>query len=800
MTKALHILATATRTALALVTLGVIVWSFGFVGLHWWREHAGKKIGGRTTLTLLYWGDADEERVMRSITGRYETEHPDVQIERIVVGAGDFQTKLRTMFAAGSPPDLFYLQPVLVSQLASMNLLRPLDDQVAAERAAGRGAWIDDFYPKLLSAFRYDGRRAGAGPLYGLPKDFTTLVMWVNTDLFVRAGVAVPYGGWTWDEYESAMKKITALSAPARPIFGGSIELWDETFRAIVWSFGGDFFKSSPDGTPDFDRLALEEPGAQAAMRMICRVRQNDKTVYNAVGVAKDDNESFAAGDVASIGPLGRWKTPQWRHVTAFPVDCVPLPHAAGVAPATELITNAWAISRGSRHPQEAFDLMRFLCGPDGQADAARLGIAIPSLKSVAESAAFLQPGMLPKHTPIFLQGIEDARIEQFPRQASEFQQVLGSEVLEKCLQLGTTTPAQAGADAATQWRTVLTSPLQREYPPMRWPLLAGAAGAAILGSVGVYVARLRRQGILNAGGRAGRAGWLFISPWLVGFAALTLGPMVVSLLLSVSKWTAMTPLGTAQFVGMLNYRQLLVHDPLLWQSLKVTFYYVVLGVPLAQAASFAVALMMNSRVRGITLFRTAYFVPSVVSGVALATLWLWMFNKDYGLINVALRPIASLMHTTPPDWFGSDADHFAIPAFIIMGLWGVGSGMVIYLAGLKGVPASLYEAATLDGAGPARRLWNVTIPMLSPLIFYNVVMGVIGSFQIFTQAKVMTNGGPNNATLFYVLDLYREAFEFQNMGYASAMAWLLFVIVLALTLVVFRASRGLIYYEGLKA
>ena len=141
----------------------------------------------------------------------------------------------------------------------------------------------------------------------------------------------------------------------------------------------------------------------------------------------------------------------------------------------------------------------------------------------------------------------------------------------------------------------------------------------------------------------------------------------------------------------------------------------------------------------------------------------------------------------------------WAVPGLVIMGLWGVGGGMIIYLAGLKGIPTSLYEAATIDGAGPMRRFWNVTLPMLSPLIFYNVVMGIIGSFQVFTQAMVMTGGGPNNLTLFYVLNLYRQAFEFHQMGYASALAWVLFLMVLVLTILIFRGSKNLVYYEGLK-
>jgi len=180
--------------------------------------------------------------------------------------------------------------------------------------------------------------------------------------------------------------------------------------------------------------------------------------------------------------------------------------------------------------------------------------------------------------------------------------------------------------------------------------------------------------------------------------------------------------------------------------------------------------------------------------------LWRQMYNNEYGLINAVLRPLLGWFGGTPPDWLGLDARRWAIPAFVMMTVWGVGGAMILYLAGLKGIPASLYEAATIDGAGRGSQFWNVTLPMLSPLIFYNVVMGIIAGFQVFVQAMVMTDGGPNDLTLFYVLNLYRQAFLFHNMGYASALAWVLFLILLGLTILIFRGSKNLVYYEGLKA
>jgi multiple sugar transport system permease protein len=204
--------------------------------------------------------------------------------------------------------------------------------------------------------------------------------------------------------------------------------------------------------------------------------------------------------------------------------------------------------------------------------------------------------------------------------------------------------------------------------------------------------------------------------------------------------------------------------------------------------------------VKGIGTFRTIYYLPTLVGGVTMAAIWQWLLNNDYGLINRILAPIAHLFGTTPPDWIQHDAVRWAIPAFVLMSLWTVGGGMLTYLAALKNVPISLYEAARIDGATPIHQFFAVTIPMISPLIFFNLIMAIIGSFQIFSQVYVMTAGGPGNATLVFVIYLFRQAFIFHNMGYASAMAWILFLIVLSLTLILMRSSRRWVYYEGLKA
>ena len=265
-------------------------------------------------------------------------------------------------------------------------------------------------------------------------------------------------------------------------------------------------------------------------------------------------------------------------------------------------------------------------------------------------------------------------------------------------------------------------------------------------------------------------------------------------------RWSGLNTLDHAELVGWDNFRQMLLYDPRFRHSLEVTLIYVLLAVPIGQLAALGAALLMNYEIRGIGFFRAAWYLPSVLAGVAIAVLWRWVFHGEHGLLNALLEPIVGLFGGRPPDWFGTSASRWGVPAFVIMNMWTIGGGMMIYLAGLKGIPTELYEAAHIDGATGLRRFRAVTLPMLSPVIFFNFIIAIILSFQVFTQAYVMTGGGPGDATRFYVLYLFNQAFDLYQMGYASAMAWLLLIIVLVLTLVVMVGSKRFVYYEALRA
>ncbi len=287
---------------------------------------------------------------------------------------------------------------------------------------------------------------------------------------------------------------------------------------------------------------------------------------------------------------------------------------------------------------------------------------------------------------------------------------------------------------------------------------------------------------------REERDGWLFASPWLLGFLLFTVGPMIASAFFAFTEYDVLTQ---PKWVGWANFDKALTDDPKVGQALKVTSIYAGVSVPLQILLGLCVALLLNTQIRGLQFYRTVYYLPSVLSGVAVALLWRWIYAPNFGLINSFL----ARFDIVGPGWLG-DKD-WALTSMIGMSLWHVGGGIVIYLAGLQGVPSELYEAVRVDGAGRGAAFWHITLPMITPVLFYNLVIGIITALQIFTQALIMTNGGPHEATLFIVLYLYRNAFQFFKMGYASVLAWILFAYILVLTLLVYRSSGFWVFYAG---
>lgn len=306
-----------------------------------------------------------------------------------------------------------------------------------------------------------------------------------------------------------------------------------------------------------------------------------------------------------------------------------------------------------------------------------------------------------------------------------------------------------------------------------------GAFKATQMGSVG----RRRRSGLAR---EEMRDGYLMVGFWLVGFLIFTAGPILASMGLSFTAWDL---IADPKWAGWSNYRTLL-KDDLIHVSLWNTLYFTAVLVPLSTIGALLLALAMNLPLRGIRLYRTLYYLPSITPAVATTLLWLLIFQPEFGVANYLLRQVG-----LPKQLWLMDPD-LAKPILILIALWGVGGSIPIFLAGLQAIPPELYEAAEIDGSNRWNSFRRVTLPLLTPVIFFSVITGIIGSFQVFTSAYIATDGGPENATLFYVLLLYRNAFQYFKMGYASAMAWLLFVIVLLFTILQFRLARHWVHYE----
>ncbi len=313
------------------------------------------------------------------------------------------------------------------------------------------------------------------------------------------------------------------------------------------------------------------------------------------------------------------------------------------------------------------------------------------------------------------------------------------------------------------------------------------AQSTSSVGTMGSLAAQARLS--LRSFRRRRWIGWGFILPWFIGFLIFDLGALLLNFYLSMTTFTvgARTP----DWVGFANYERVLSGDRLARLSFTNTVYFVGLSVPLGMLVAFTLALLLNSDIRGRGAFRTVFYLPSLVPVAAASIIWLFIFRTRNGLLNLTL----GLVGINPIPWLSRP--EWAKPALVLMSLWFFGQQMVIYLAGLQGIPSELYEASDIDGANSIHKLFKITIPLMTPMLFFNLVMGIIGSFQVFTAAFLMTQGGPVNATLFYMLHLYNNAFRYFRMGYSSAMAVVLFFVILVLTLLVNKTSGRWVYYGG---
>lgn len=761
---------------------------------------AGKEI----TLRFRYWGDFKEIQALQDTIKAFEKEHPGVKVRGERVPPGDEYTqKLLIEQAAGLTPDVIFCGQQF-AKFSEKGMLRDLQPFVKADPSVN----LSDYYPQLVRLFTSDGK------LYALPRDIAPIgLVYYNKSLFDAAGVPYPDETWSWDytprpelghrDFLTAALRLTRHSTRGvqKTVYGYSGAWPSNTMNNFVFSSGGAFVDDVFNPT----KLKYDDPLVLNAIRLTQDLCYKYKvspssTELQASGVSTHD--LFSQGRIAMY-MTGIWEVPRFREEIGerFDWDIAPWPKGPTGLRGVATGWSGYAMTTASRHPREAWNLLKYLAGKPGLSRLAQTGLAQPALSKIADSPLWLD-GQRPKNRKLTIDEVEYVHNDVIHANWAQIEGIINPKL--ELVWNGTATPEKAVRAFLPQAQAKLDElnnpPL---HPRLNW--LAGLAGmlaiaACLVGWVWAGAKADRESGRVTSSKAEQRAGRLFVLPWVVGVTIFLLGPMLVSLLLAFSSWDIISQ---AQWVGLGNFREMLKDERFL-ASLRVTGVYTLFSVPVGVVGSMCLAMLLNAKIRGQAVFRTLYYIPAVASAVAASLIWMRLLNPESGLVNYIvdaahLTPVFDAMGLTDPvkgyvNWLGSEKT--ALASLIVMSLWGIGGGMIIYLAGLQGIPQTYYDAADVDGASPWHKFRHVTLPLLTPTIFFTLVMGVIGSFQVFTQGFVMTNGGPNNATLFYVLYLYQNAFQYLKMGYASALAWVLFLIILAFTLLQLRLS-GWVHYEG---
>ena len=507
----------AVRILLAAIAAIIVAWSFFDVGrravARWSRTHERP-----ITLTIAHWGDKAEEGIVAALVEKFEKENPTVQITRVHAPASDFTSKLKTMMASGDPPDVFYLRADIFPDLAAMKLIRPIDDFVAEDIAAGNKATYDDYFPLILDAFRYDvaTATAGKGPLYGLPKDFTTAVMYVNLDLFKKAGVNGAVRRLDVGRSSRGIcRKITALSDDpefaGRKIYGGHFQLWPDSLRNIVWTFGGDYF-----GPGGFRDVTLDEPPRRRRWSSsAARASTRRSSTTPPASPRKAGRNSSPATSAASARSAAGWSRAT-RSITNFRWDVVPVPYKEKKFQASHDLLHRLDDVLASRSTRdEAFKLMKFLCSGEGAIMQSQLGLAIPPLKSVAYSDDFLAPAR-PAEAQLQALSRRD-RLLAHPAGAARagVDQHRSTRSSKQSLQLGeTSTCSPTPSEIERRWLDELDSPLRRgAWKPMRWDLIVSLTIAAVARADRAALVARQREKLGPLDRATERAGFAFIAP-----------------------------------------------------------------------------------------------------------------------------------------------------------------------------------------------------------------------------------------------------------------------------------------------
>ncbi len=742
----------------------------------------------KETITFWYGATQDERAAYEKMIADFEKENPDIHVKGLLVPQKYIERKLLLSVAGGVPPDVVRFYAHIGGELMSRGGIESLDEMIKAENFD-----TSDFFEVGLKQNTYEGK------LYGMPWILSPNALFYNKTMFKEAGLDPNRPPRTRKELEEYALKLTKKDAKGILTQVGYADFLynPNNFMMYLWQSGGELL--SEDGkTPTFDsQLGIDTFAWMKDFidKEAGGVKNLQLFTANFKGAAQDP---FGQGKLA-MRVDSPFRIPDLKkYFPNLDYGVAPMPYDK--IPAAEVVGNSLIIPKNSKHKEAAWRFIKFASSAEQVSAICKVGGRIPARISAAHRPEFYSDEKL----RAFVDSIPDGRSVPVVPGWQEVSMRIGSaaEVILK----GSVTPEKGLKNAASMSAAILEEANKdmSPYPTVNWKtagVIAFLILAAVIALVTIYVRRKTASSVRKR--KEAAEFYTFLLPWIIGFTVLTFGATVASLIISFTKWDVISD---AHFVGFANYKEMFTADPLFWKSLVVTLYYAVFSIPLSIIGGIAVSVLLNQKVFGIKLFRTIYYLPVVVSGVATSVLWLYIFNPTTGLLNTMLTANIVPWFTAegfkfvplwsnPPAWLLDPA--WSMPAFIIMGVWGIGSSMVVYLAALQGIPEALYESAMIDGASPWKRFTSITLPLMTPAIFYQLVTGTMYSLQMFTQAYMMTNGGPEDSTLFYALYLFRNAFELMKMGYASAMAWILFIIVLIITLIQFKGGSRWVYYES---
>lgn len=727
------------------------------------------------------WTDVERE-AMQAVVDDFNRSQSRIFVVHTALSGVNQKTLMAT--AGGNPPDLAGVWANDVVDYADREALVPLD-----EFARGTHVQRERYLPRYWDMGVY------RGALYGVPSAPVVTGLHWNKRLFRAAGLDPERPPSTIAELDSYAEKLTRIESgkiqqigflPSEPPWFPFF--WGHFFGGELWDGGARILLDSPENVRAYDWVQgyARRYGVTAL-----------QTLSAGFGNFASSSDPFMGGKLA-MAFQGIWFAnyaerfaPEldWG-AAAFPSE------KAGGPPVAYVDTDMLVIPRGSRHPREAFEFIAYL---SQQSATEKLCLGQRKNSPLAAVSA----DFFARHRHPFIRmfqelaGSSGARAQPKISVWKEYREE--TRTMFQRLWLLEVTPQRALADAQRRIQKSWSREQNRASAPAVAALRFAPVALLALGVVALAfaVVRERKRSVRSRGtARAARQnaslarGLAFFSPWAIGLGVFTLYPIVASLVYSFCDYSV---LSTPRWVGLSNYLEL-YDDQVFWIALKNTLIYAAIALPGGLVVSFTVALLLDARLRGGGAYRTLVFLPSLTPVVASAMAWLFIFNNEYGVLNHLLR-LVSFGALEPVPWLTDPS--WALPSLALMSVWSVGQTVVVLMAAMQDVPPAMYEAADIDGANLWQRVRHVTMPLVSPVIYFNTVIGLIGALQVFTQPFIMTNGGPARSTLTYAMRLYDNAFRFLRMGYASAMAWVLFAIILGLTLLLTRVSRNRVHYTG---